>query len=63
VCIEKGDVIVFGLSSRKYRVEVDESKVRLYLEERNQQLQRGVSWGKVVESRSRSRSRSPRHKK
>lgn len=57
VALEKGDLLVFGLSSRKYRVELDSGKSRPASTDRLRE-ERG-SKGK---EKSRSRSRSPPRK-
>ena len=34
ITLEKNDLIIFGLSSREYRMEIDGSKVKIYRQEK-----------------------------
>ena len=40
IALEKNDLIIFGLSSRKYRVEIDVSKVEIYMKEKKKESEK-----------------------
>jgi pSer/pThr/pTyr-binding forkhead associated (FHA) protein len=62
VSLEKNDLITFGLSSRKYKVEIDCSIVEQYVKEQQSKVEEEIKRIKERKA-SRSRSRSPKHKK
>lgn len=69
--LQKDDIITFGLSSRKYRVEIDRTGAENYLKSQRTKTEEAAKRDKAEEAKrskeerkaSRSRSRSPRHKK
>jgi hypothetical protein len=61
--LQKDDVLVFGLSSRKYRVEIDCSGAENYMKSQRSKGEGEVKRSKEERKASRSRSRSPKQKK
>ncbi len=39
IALEKNDIIVFGLSSRKYKVDIDSTKVEEYMKEQQSRVE------------------------